>query len=256
MVNRLEFRDIEKRLNEIYTNGSKSKITTRENMLELEKILLNKKFAKSQETEVIKLFRKKIKKFQFYYEQFETDLEIEFVKTIMKNKQIKPEKYLLYKRFTDLMKNEIKLGKISKKDKVLFIGSGPFPPTAIILNKLVGCKIDCFEKRKQYADMSRNVIKKFSLSDDIKVYNKYGQSLGNNDYGVIIIALLAKPKDKILKSIWKSALSGTRIICRTSDGIRELFYETTNESILKQYKPKKKIYAKNDQTISSVLLVK
>ncbi|MEK6858004.1 MAG: hypothetical protein AABX39_05450, partial [Nanoarchaeota archaeon] len=89
-----------------------------------------------------------------------------------------------------------------------------------------------------------------------KIYNKKGENLSENKYSVIVIALLAKPKDKILHKVWNESIKGTRIICRTSDGVREVFYERTNPGLLSEYLPVKKIFAKNDQTISSDLLIK
>lgn len=251
------------KLNKIYIditkNISKNPEAIKYNMRRLEKTLLNKKFSKSQEQEIINLFKYKLRNFQSNYELFETNLELKFSNKLAKTLKVNidyAKKYLLYKRFTILIKNEIQLGNILCKDKVLFIGSGPFPSTAIILNKLTECKIDCFDKCKSYVDLSRKVIRKLSVSNDIKIYHKSGELLKKNKYDVIIIALLANPKEKILSKILEKSRSGTRIICRTSDGVRQLFYKTTNPRIFIKYAVQNKNYADRDQTVSSVLLVK
>ena len=233
------------------TNLIKSK------MLELEALILKKKFTVSEEKTILSYEKVKnsLPLLQQTYETFETDLEQEFVNNFLKGiKKLKD--YLLYTRFVKLIKNEINLAKISEKDSFLFIGSGPLPITAILLNMFTKCSVDCYDKNKISVKLSERVIEKLNLSNKIKIYNKKGENLSENKYSVIVIALLAKPKDKILHKVWNESIKGTRIICRTSDGVREVFYERTNPGLLSEYLPLKKIFAKNDQTISSVLLIK
>lgn len=263
MVENLNIEDIKHDLNHLYNdlsrNKSKNSEIIQKTILKLEKILLNNKFTKLQEREIINSFKKNLSQFQFYYEIFETNLEIEFTNSAIESNEFylkDLEKYLLYTRFVTLVKNEINLGKISENDYVLFIGSGPLPITAILLNVFVKCKVDCYDEKKEYVGISRKVIEKLGLSNDIKIYNKQGQSLNDSSYTAIIVTLLAKPKDKILERVWDKTLPDTRIICRTSDGIRQLFYEQTNINLLNLYNPIDKIYAVEDQTISSVLLRK
>lgn len=121
----------------------------KDNALMLENLLLNKKFTPSEESEIMTCLTKNelLKKLQSLYEKFETDLEISFAEEILKNNLADYRQYLLYKRFMVLIKNEIKLAKMERGEKILFIGSGPLPITAILLNSLTGCSVDCYEKK-------------------------------------------------------------------------------------------------------------
>lgn len=197
-----------------------------------------------------------LKKLQNIYETFETNLEISFTKDIINREKIELSSYLLYKRFVKLIKNEIALANIKKDDKVLFIGSGPFPITAILINKFSGCSVTCVEKNKNRSLISRQVIQSLGLSKNIRVFNGKGENMGVNSFSVAIIALLAKPKSEILDNLLRQAMTGARIICRTSDGARQAFYEQTNPGIFSRYKIIDKIVAGENQTISSVLLIK
>jgi len=226
-------------------------------MLRLENLLLKKKMNKEEVYEIINTLGNKINVFQDNYEQFETELEEEFSRKIINsNKETNIKDYQLYKRFLRLIKEESRLGQIKKGDKVLFIGSGPLPITAIILNKLKGCEIHCIEKVKNRAEISKRIIRRLGLQQKINVYNKKGESIKNDDYSIVIIALLAKPKDRILKEIFSKVNVGTKIICRTSEGIRQFFYEATNERLFDKYSEEGKVKAKGDQIITSALLVK
>lgn len=200
--------------------------------------------------------RKLLKKLQNIYETFETNLEIGFAKDIVSGKQTAMSRYLLYRRFVKLIKNEIKLADIKKDNHVLFIGSGPLPISAILVNKFTSCQVVCVEKNKNRATISCQVLDSLGLSEKIKVINDNGKKLKENNCSVVIIALLAKPKSDILDNIFKKTMTGTRIVCRTSDGARQAFYEPTEPNILRRYKIVDKIVAGADQTISSVLLLK
>lgn len=227
------------------------------NILKLERLILNKKFIPDIETEIIKSeeIRNILPTLQHFYEVFETNLESEFVNSFL-NGRTAFSRYMLYKRFVMLVKNEINLTKISKTDHILFIGSGPLPITAILLSKFVGCPIDCYDKNKEFVRLSRKVVSKLRLQKGIGIYHKKGENLIKKHYSIVIVALLAKPKDKILKRVWVKISPNARVICRTSDGVRQVFYEQTDPNILRLYNPVKKVYAKGNQTISSVLLVK
>ncbi len=230
-------------------------------MLDLESILLTNDFNSIEKTKVVAYMNSKhmLSLFQKAYELFETNLEIDFAKYIF-TKSVLPVKdftnYLLYKRFVTLLRKEINLGSINKQDHVLFIGSGPIPITAILMHQFSSARVDCGEKNSASADLSKKVINKLGYTDSINIINQEGVDIDCSQYSVILVALLAKPKDALLKSIWSKCKSNTRIICRTSDSIREAFYETTENSLFDKYSPKKKTNAKGDQTISSVLLIK
>ena len=196
-----------------------------------------------------------LSKLQLLYETFETNLEIDFAQDIIQGKKTIKD-YLLTKRFITLIRNEVKLGKMTKNDKVLFIGCGPFPISAILFNQFVGCHIDCYEKRKYRANLANKVLAKLDLSDTIKVIHKKGETISDDKYNTVVIALLAKPKDKILDRIYRMVKPHTRIVCRTSDSENKVFYEDTNEKLLKKYHTEYKVPATGDQTISSILLVK
>lgn len=229
--------------------------------LTMENILLTKNFTFEEEKELYDFMvnGNMLIIFQKMYEVFETSLETRFARMmITKKENLKDDftKYLLYNRFSTLVANEIDLAAITADDKVLFIGSGPIPISAILIHELSGAFVDCVERYKPSADLSLEVIHTLGYSDSIHVVNKEGVDIDYSQYSVILIALLAKPKDELLKSIWSQVSIGARVICRTSNLVRQAFYETTEESLIATYNPIGKVIARGDQTISSILLVR
>lgn len=228
----------------------------------LQKILLTKIFNISEQQKLT-IFMKKnnmLPLFQKTYEKFETNLEAEFAHLLInKRRSVKKtlmNEYPIYSRYVISLKNEIKLAKIGSKDKVLFVGSGPFPITAILVHELTHSQIDCVEINKSSAELSKRVIDYLNYSDSIHTINKDALDIDYSEYTVIVIAILAKPQDKIIEVIWKQISQGSRIIYRTPDLIRQAFYEKTKVNILKKYRLFEKGKIGDKRTISSVLLVK
>lgn len=251
MNKNLNFKIIKSKLiafNEFLKNEKTGNKLFEEQFPELENILLNYTFTKKEKNEIFKIFDKNINQFQDYYSQFVNRREFGFAKKMLKLKVGKLEikdfkKTFLYPTSTDRRKKEIVHAKISKKDKILFIGSGPIPRSAIMYHKYTGCEIDCFEQCKEYADISKKIIEKFGLSKKIKVYNRKGQSLGKNSYALIVIALVAEPKNKILLRIKNTASSKTKIMYKTAVDIHGLLFRTTDLKLFNGFKIIKKIYS-------------
>lgn len=258
MLKAFGLKDIKKKLLIIANIDLTMPEEVRHSGLMLENLVLNKKFTYSEEDELLNYLSKKgsLRKIQLLYEKFETDLEVSFAREIVREHLSAYQLYLMYERFMGLIKNEIKLANIERQESVLFIGSGPFPITAILLNKLASCNVDCHEKNKKYVELSKKVISQLGLAGKIRIKAINGECFRNNTYSTIIVALLAKPKDKILQILKRRISIDTKIICRTSDRVRQVFYEATNQDHLDGYKIVKKNYAKGNQTISSVLLKK
>lgn len=218
---------------------------------ELEEILLNK-----QESYITELSAEEIIKLQQLYECFETNLETEFANKVLKEKA-KIEDYPLYQRFKRLVAAEIKLANITSHDKILFIGSGPFPISPILLATLTGSMVDCFDISEEACIISKGVINAIGLSNKIKVYKKSGEKGAVQRYDVIDIALLAQPKENILNNLWENASHGARVICRNAEGFRLAFYKGINPETFKrseQFDLIKQHNAGPDDTISSLLL--
>lgn len=62
--------------------------------------------------------------------------------------------------------------------------------------------MDCYDKNPESAQLSRDLLTHLKLTDKINITTKKGEEL-DKIYDVIIIALLAKPKDKILREFLK-----------------------------------------------------
>ncbi len=185
---------------------------------------------------------------------WETELEYRYARDILSGKEITLDNYLLNERFERLVKRELSLLNGDTPQRVLFVGSGPLPISAFHMQKLIKRPIDCLDRSEPAVEISKDVIERLGFDDSIRVFNGLGETFDISDYDVILIALLASPKRRILRNLRKKAAPNCRILCRTSFSLRTLVYEPTPEEVLGGFQLMAQQIAEGEQTISTFLL--
>ena len=186
---------------------------------------------------------------------WETNLENRFVDFLKQGIVQHYIDYPLYARFERLIEREVSLLEGFRPKRLLFIGSGPMPITALCLYNRLGTHIDCLERNEDAVIESKRVMKLMGCENAINIFQGFGEDIDVSDYDVVLIALLAKPKHKILSNILENAKDDVKIICRTSEGSRKVFYEPTEDNAIpKSLKMVAHEKATIDDTISSYLL--
>lgn len=188
------------------------------------------------------------------YCRWETKIEFQYAQEVISGAQHSLTNYRLNERFDYLLRRELALVEGDIPERALFIGSGPLPISAYHFYRITGKPIDCLDRCDEAVEISRQVLARLGLSDAIRVFNGMGEDFNISDYGLILIALLAKPKRRILRNIRKKAQPDCRVLCRTSFGLRTLVYEPTPEDSLVGFDAAAKQVAEGEQTISTVLL--
>ncbi len=174
---------------------------------------------------------------QELYERFETDLEYEFASKVLAG-EASVENYPLYDRFVRLIAAEAELAGIRPEDtlnnsikKWSFIGSGPFPISAILFAKMTGVSVGCFDVSAKAIETSTQVIEKLGLSDKIRFINAAGEHGDIAEYDAVVVALLAQPKDEIAWNIRCHCPIGTQVIMRYSEGNRVGIYKGMDQRV-------------------------
>ena len=78
--------------------------------------------------------------------------------------------------YKSIIRQEAHLAGISSKDKILCIGGGPCPYTAILLHKLTGAPVTVIDNNRFCVQKSLGLIKRLNLQDEIKVLCSEGMS--------------------------------------------------------------------------------
>jgi hypothetical protein len=146
---------------------------------------------------------------------------------------------------------EGKMAHIGKKDRVLIIGSGPFPESAICYALTFGCKVTCLDKKHEFVAISRRVIKRLKLEQQIVIKCATHDKVDSDEFTKIMVVVLAFPKSDILKKLRPCK---SDIILRTSLGSSKLIYASVDERSLKGFKIKNKLIRWGKNFTSSILI--
>lgn len=133
--------------------------------------------------------------------------------------------------YKEKVEKEISLAQIKESDKVLCIGGGAVPITAISINKKTGADVDVVDIDQEAVEKSRVLLKKLGLRKNIKVKLAHGQNIGIKDYSVIHVALQAEPHSQILENIFKQAENKNRVIIRCPHCSKADVYQTLDSYI-------------------------
>ncbi|MDE1827955.1 MAG: hypothetical protein KGH65_02245 [Candidatus Micrarchaeota archaeon] len=194
--------------------------------------------------------------FRRFFAGYETLLEQEKAKDLIEHRCT--AKHCLYKdrvlsRTFSYAESEGKMAGIKKTSKVLVVGSGPFPETAIGYALAFGCEIICLEKRGPFVKRSRKVVEKLGLGKNISIVHGTTTKLKDLKFDKVLVTALAVPKSEILGDLRKSNCD---IILRTSFGSSKLVYSPVDADDLKDFEVKAKFVRLGKNFTSSILVRK
>ncbi len=104
---------------------------------------------------------------------------------------------------------------IKKGDKVLHMGCGSLPYTALILAQRCGARVTAIDNDPSAVAKARLVFKKHGAAQLATAFCLDGLEVTPGDFDIIILSLGVRPKDLILQKMLQEARRGTRIVVRT-----------------------------------------
>ncbi len=165
-----------------------------------------------------------LERLQELYGQFEVDLENEFAAKIIAG-EAGARDYPSYEGFAELVEAESKLAEVIAGEKILFIGSGPLPMSAILFSLVNRSPVRCFDISETACETSRQVLKSLGIDDRLEIINGSGEDQPLDEYDIIVVAVMAQPKSRIMENIAVNASSKTRVIVRDTDSAMQVFYK-------------------------------
>lgn len=155
-----------------------------------------------------------------------------------------------------LAEREAEFSNINKKSHVFFIGSGPFPWTAINYATPRRCRVTCIENNPAAVSLSAELIKKLSLDSLISVFCANAQKFDYDQATHVTIAGMVNPKTIILKQINDTSRRDVKIIARSSFDLYFFMYERITRDMLKDFKIINVVTAGKNSELVSYILVK
>lgn len=130
-----------------------------------------------------------------------------------------------------MVKREAYLANINEQDKILCIGGGYCPYTAILLHKYTKADVTVIDNDSMCIEKSKEFINDMGLNR-IKVKLCDGTCVSCCDYTVIHIAMQISPKEVVLNEMIKRAQDGTRILIRRpKEGFKKLYSPISENKI-------------------------
>jgi nicotianamine synthase len=164
----------------------------------------------------------------------EEELEFDFANKIISNEKTL-EEFMYYPNYQDQINLEIESLRTLNRNikKILFVGGGPLPLTAILLAKNYDIDCDVIEKDKEYAALSEKLIRKLEI-ENLKIINTEALDYGGYaNYDLVIISALSQSNALSKESLINQISSLTPLtLARYATGNKILLYPDLNKSII------------------------
>lgn len=142
----------------------------------------------------------------------------------------------LYGKYYDnIVEKEAKLAKLDKNDRLLCIGGGSVPWTAMLFARLTGARVDVVDTDHGAIYNGQKVVKMFGLADRVRVMRCNGLWMDPSIYDAVHIALQVTPKGQVLDHLNDCCRPGTKIIMRMPKETLAYDYSNISHVQIKEY---------------------
>lgn len=132
-------------------------------------------------------------------------------------------------------KKEIDKFNLSKSKKILHIGCGTYPITALTLSKLKDIKIVTIDNDEKSIKIARKVIKQKKLEKKISAEIGNGTNYPLDKFDTIIISGCSVPKIQVLNHVLQNCGKKSKLIIREEyykDKLKDILYKTKDIEII------------------------
>lgn len=136
---------------------------------------------------------------------------------------------ILDKYYIKNVLKEIKSARISSRDKVLCIGAGPAPCTAMLISKHTGCRVVAVDSDMAAVECARKTVAERGMEDSVEIVHCDGRNLDVSGFSVVHIAKQVTPQREVFKKVWDGADPKTRIIQRFPRKALSFLYGKTHK---------------------------
>jgi hypothetical protein len=187
------------------------------------------------------------------FRKWKTTLELEFAHRVIQGEAVLSD-YCLYERIGGLVRRELAMVSAIPIHRILVIGSGPLPASAIHIHLQTGLIIDCVGRDQDAIAMSERIVRACGLNESIRVFSDNNAGYNVLGYDLVVIEIREKQEKNLLTKLRKRCQPGCHILYRTSHGLRRLLHEGSLDSLPHGFHVKGWQIAQGEQTISTCLL--
>lgn len=142
---------------------------------------------------------------------------------------------------------------LSRDSKVVFVGCGPFPATAISWAKNFGCHVTCLEYNPVSASMSSALVKAVGLEKNMHVVCVNAATFDYGSATHIALAVMTHGKAGVIAQIRKTLPKSSLLTVRAKEGLKACMFPGWEISDLKGFEVIGKV--RTHKMYDSLLLV-
>jgi hypothetical protein len=121
---------------------------------------------------------------------------------------------LVEKYYKNMVQNETALAGIGAKDKILCIGGGCCPFSAILFHRLTGAKVTVVERCEHCIKGAQKVVNRLGLGDYITVIHHDGCPENIKEFSVVHLALQVNPIQQVFADVESRMKPGAKLLIR------------------------------------------
>ena len=159
------------------------------------------------------------------------------------------------KLYEDLVEKEIEVAGLSDEDKVLFIGCGSMPVTAVLLSEKTGCAVVAVDWDSKAVKNAAKYLKSSRLEDHVKLVYADGATYPVDDFDLVFLSYGVVNKELVLKNVAEKMRGNTKLMFRTSTESKELI-DIVRKNLSKYFEVKNSVRSNRIPQEVSYLLIK
>lgn len=122
------------------------------------------------------------------------------------------------------MQEELEEYEMNSESRVLFVGSGSLPLSALTIARQTGAALCCLDIDEEAAEMGSRVMKEAGLLGQCRVVSSYEDALAWSEQAThVFIASLVEKKQDVIERLRVCIPAKTRIIVRYGNGLKSIF---------------------------------
>ena len=170
--------------------------------------------------------------------------------------KIKPIAKLYDKTVGKIYREEREQFDLSKSQKILHVGCGSYPITAMVLAEMDNVNVVTIDGDIKSLKRADKILNKKNLNGKIKAVYGDGTRYPLNEFDTIVISGCSVPKAKVMEHVFNNAKPQSKIIVRTSFIDVESIIKNLNHDIDVTIIDKKENYLSPTISWDSILIVK
>ncbi|MCD1258347.1 nicotianamine synthase [Paenibacillus athensensis] len=111
----------------------------------------------------------------------------------------------------------------------VFVGSGPLPLSAILLQAATGVQVVCVDNNRTACVAAQRLLARLGLEDALPVVHAAGEAYDYGGHALALVASLVADKRAVARQI-RVTRPGAALAVRSAEGVRTLLYEPVDEA--------------------------